>query len=67
MATYLLRDIGLIHHQRIFVILAFHASLLVTVIAIPLSVLLFVAPTSNATLIFGHVKVCNYFCVLNFR
>jgi hypothetical protein len=63
MPTYLLRDVRLSHHQRILVISAFYASLLVSAIAVPLSVLLFVAPLSDVTMIFGHVKVaCNYFC-----
>jgi hypothetical protein len=64
MPIYLLRDVRLTHHQRILVISAFSASLLVTATAIPLSVLLFVAPMSDATLIFAHVKVCNYMCFL---
>jgi len=59
--TYLLRDVKLTHHQRILVISAFYASGLITAIAIPLCVLLFVDSASDATLIFVHVKVCNYF------
>jgi hypothetical protein len=44
------------HHQRILVTSAFYASLSITAIAIPLSVLLSVDSISDA--IFGHVKVC---------
>jgi hypothetical protein len=62
MPTYLLRDVGLTHHQRILVISAFGASLLITTLAIPLSVLLSVDPVSDVTLIFGHVKVCSFSC-----
>lgn len=64
MPIYLLQDIGLTHHQRILVISAFCASLLITVIAIPLSVSLFVNSISDTTLILGHVKVCSFFCFL---
>lgn len=60
--TYLLQDVKLTHRQRILVISAFYASVLITAIAIPLCVLLFVDSASDATLIFVHVKVCNYFC-----
>ncbi|OAX34815.1 hypothetical protein K503DRAFT_417163 [Rhizopogon vinicolor AM-OR11-026] len=65
MPIYLLRDVRLTHHQRILVISAFSASLLVTAMAIPLSVLLFVAPTSDATLIFAHVKSATSLIVAN--
>ncbi|OJA08403.1 hypothetical protein AZE42_00999 [Rhizopogon vesiculosus] len=63
--TYFLRDVRLTSHQRILVISAFYASLLITAIAIPLSVLLSVEPFSDATLIFGHVKSATSLMVAN--
>jgi len=63
--TYLLRDVGLTPHQRVLVISAFYGSLLITAIAIPLSVLLFVHPISDAAMIFGHVKPATSLMVAN--
>jgi len=59
MPTYLLRDAGLTYRQRILVISAFYTSFLITALAIPLSVLLFVDSISDIALIFAHVKVCS--------
>ncbi|KAG1842760.1 hypothetical protein DFJ58DRAFT_665712, partial [Suillus subalutaceus] len=59
---YLLRDVGLTRHQRILVTSVFCASLINTAVSIPTSILLLLSPISEATLIFGHVKVCTYFC-----
>ncbi|KAG2336202.1 hypothetical protein BDR05DRAFT_897037, partial [Suillus weaverae] len=61
----LLRDIGLTHHQRILVTSVFCASLLNTAISIPLSILLLLAPTSQAALIFGHVKPATSLVIAN--
>ncbi|KAG1771894.1 hypothetical protein EV702DRAFT_635154 [Suillus placidus] len=62
---YLLRDVGLTHHQRILVTSVFCASLLTTAISIPLSILLLLAPTSQAALIFGHVKPATSLVIAN--
>ncbi|KAG0696933.1 hypothetical protein DFH29DRAFT_767863, partial [Suillus ampliporus] len=65
MPTYLLRDVGLTSHQRILVTSVFCASLLNTIIAIPLSVFLFVAPVSKAALTFAHVKSATSLVIAN--
>ncbi|KAG1729001.1 hypothetical protein EDB19DRAFT_1744696 [Suillus lakei] len=65
MPTYLLRDVRLTHHQRILVTSVFCASLLNSAISIPLSILLFLAPTSKAALIFGHVKPATSLVIAN--
>ncbi|KAG1739386.1 uncharacterized protein EDB91DRAFT_1024408, partial [Suillus paluster] len=65
MPTYLLRDVGLTYHQRILVTSVFCASLLTTAMAIPLSVLLLVAPVSGTALIFAHVKSATSLIIAN--
>ncbi|KAG1815159.1 uncharacterized protein BJ212DRAFT_259605 [Suillus subaureus] len=54
---YLLKNVGLSHSRKILVQSAFGASLLITAITIPHSVLLLLDIFNTTTLMFAHIKV----------
>ncbi|KAJ8581718.1 hypothetical protein M405DRAFT_751317, partial [Rhizopogon salebrosus TDB-379] len=67
----LLKDVGLSRSRKILVLSAFGASLLITAVTIPQSIMLF-GPIRQTTLIFAHVKaalslvICNLLVIVTF-
>ncbi|KAG1769369.1 hypothetical protein EDD22DRAFT_164875 [Suillus occidentalis] len=65
------RNVGLSRNQKILILSSFGASILITVITIPHSIVLF-RPMNETTLIFAHVKaavsliICNILVIVTF-